>query len=156
MAIQIIAVGQKMPAWVEQGVADYARRFPRVQTVRLTEVPVAQRTTGQPVERLQRQEMERILRQRQPGSLLIAMDERGRQWSTREWGEHYRQWQQRHPNVDFVLGGPDGLHPELLAMAGLKLALGRMTLPHGLARVVLIEQLYRAWSLSQGHPYHRE
>ncbi len=156
MGLQIIAVGQKLPAWMAQGFDDYARRFPRGQTVKLSEIPVARRASGQPVERLQAQEAERIRRARQPGSLLIALDERGRQWTSQEWGEQYRRWQQDHPNVDLVLGGPDGLHPELLAEAGLKLSLGRMTLPHGLARVVLIEQLYRAWSLSQGHPYHRE
>lgn len=156
MAVQIIAVGQKMPAWVEQGFVDYQRRFPRGQTVQLTEVPVAHRKSGQPVERLQQQEAERILRQRQSGSLLIVLDERGKQWSSREWGENYQRWQQSSPNVDLVIGGPDGVHGDLLGRAGQRLSLGRMTLPHGLARVVLIEQLYRAWSLSQGHPYHRE
>ena len=156
MAVQIIAVGQKMPQWVEQGFADYAKRFPRGQSVQLVEIPVAPRKSGQPVERLQQQEAERILKQCQNGGLLIALDERGKQWSSREWGEHYRDWQQNRPRVDLVLGGPDGLHPDLLSRADLRLSLGRMTLPHGLARVVLIEQLYRAWSLSQGHPYHRE
>jgi 23S rRNA (pseudouridine1915-N3)-methyltransferase len=155
MGLQIIAVGHKMPGWVEQGYDDYARRFPRAQAVKLSEIPVARRQSGQPVERLQQQEADRIRRLRQPGSLLIAMDEHGRQWSSEEWGEQYRRWQRERPNVDFLLGGPDGLHPSLLEEADIRLALGRMTLPHGLARVVLVEQLYRAWSLSQGHPYHR-
>ncbi len=156
MGIRILAVGQKLPDWMNRGFEDYARRFPRGQSVELREIALARRAGGQAVERLQRQEADALLRQRQPGSLLIALDERGRQWSSREWGEQYRRWQQESPKVDFLLGGPDGLHPQLRDEAGITLSLGRMTLPHGLARVVLIEQLYRAWSLSQGHPYHRE
>ena len=90
-----------------------------------------------------------------PGSLTLALDEHGRQWSTREWAQQLSDWQQEQNQVNFIIGGPDGLAPDLLQQADGKIALGKMTMPHGLVRVVLIEQLYRAWSLLQGHPYHR-
>ena len=156
MNIQIIAVGQKMPAWVDQAYQDYAKRLPRQQAVSLSQIATASRKSGQGVERLQQQEADKIRAKIKPGSLIIALDEHGRQWSTREWAQHFDDWQQDQAQVNFIIGGPDGLAADLLQQANHKIALGKMTMPHGLVRVVLIEQLYRAWSLLQGHPYHRQ
>lgn len=156
MAIQIIAVGQKMPKWVDSAFTEYAKRLPRQQSVTLSCIATASRKSGQSTARIQQQEAEKIRQRIKPGSLTIALDEKGQQWSTSEWADQYRQWQQRYPVVNFVIGGPDGIDPELLHQADQKIALGRMTMPHGLVRVVLIEQLYRVWSVVEGHPYHRE
>ncbi len=156
MNIQIIAVGQKMPAWVDQAYQDYAKRLPRQQAVTLSQIATAPRKSGQGVARLQQQEADKIRAKIKPGSLIIALDEHGSQWSTREWAQQLADWQQDQQQVNFLIGGPDGLDTELLQQANHKIALGKMTMPHGLVRVVLIEQLYRAWSLLQGHPYHRE
>jgi 23S rRNA (pseudouridine1915-N3)-methyltransferase len=156
MRIQIIAVGQKMPDWVEQAYQDYARRLPRHQPIVLSCIGLANRKSGSPLLRLQQQEAEKIQQKIKPGSLVIALDEHGKQWSTSEWAVQYRQWLQSYPQVNFIIGGPDGLAPELLSKADKTIALAKMTLPHGLVRVVLIEQIYRAWSVVEGHPYHRE
>lgn len=145
-----------MPVWAEQGYQEYAKRFPRAQAVKLTTVQTAARKSGQPVDKLKQQEAEKILRQIRAGDLILAMDEHGKQWNTSQWGQQYRQWQQHPGQVNFIIGGPDGLSQDILGKAQQTIALGAMTLPHALARVVLIEQLYRAWSLATGHPYHRE
>jgi 23S rRNA (pseudouridine1915-N3)-methyltransferase len=155
MKIQVIAVGQKMPAWVDQATNDYLKRLPANQ-LSLTCIATAQRKSGHTVTRLQQQEADKIKTKIKAGSLTIALDEHGKQWSTLQWAEQYREWLLYHPLVNFIIGGPDGLAPEILSKADRTIALGRMTLPHGLARVVLIEQLYRAWSVVEGHPYHRE
>jgi 23S rRNA (pseudouridine1915-N3)-methyltransferase len=155
MKLQIIAVGQKMPGWVEQASNDYIKRLPTKQ-LSLTCIATAQRKSGQTVQRLQQQEAEKIRSKIKPGSLNIALDEHGKQWTTQQWADQYREWLQYHPMVNFIIGGPDGLAPDILTLADKTIALGKMTLPHGLARVVLIEQLYRAWSVVEGHPYHRE
>lgn len=156
MHTQIIAVGQKMPTWVDLAFDEYAKRLPRQQSVLLSCIATASRKSGQTRHRIQQLEAEKILQKIKPGSLIIALDEKGKQWSTLEWADHYRLWLQQYSQLNFLIGGPDGLDPALLKQANQTIALGRMTLPHGLARVVLIEQLYRVWSVVAGHPYHRE
>ena len=156
MKIQIIAVGQKMPNWVDTAYHEYAKRLPRQQSVTLSCIATSARHSGQSVTRNQQQEAEKITKKIKPGSYLIALDEKGKQWTTSEWADQYRKWKQHTPDINFVIGGPDGIEPALLKQANQTIALGRMTLPHGLARVVLIEQIYRAWSVVEGHPYHRE
>jgi 23S rRNA (pseudouridine1915-N3)-methyltransferase len=156
MRLQIIAVGHKMPAWVDNAFDDYSRRLSGHNAVSLSLVATANRKPGTSIEQCRQQEADKISKHIKPGSHTIALDEHGRQWSTQEWAEQYRGWRLQYPAVNFIIGGPDGLDPGLLQKANAKVALGRLTLPHGLARVVLIEQLYRAWSVCEGHPYHRE
>lgn len=156
MKIQIVAVGQKMPRWVDDAYHEYAKRLPRQQAITLSCIATASRYSGQTINRNQTQEAEKIRKKIKQGSLLIALDEKGKQWNTAEWALQYQKWKQHSPQVNFVIGGPDGLLPELLQQANQTIALGKMTLPHGLARVVLIEQLYRAWTVVEGHPYHRD
>ena len=145
-----------MPKWVDDAFDEYAKRMPRGQSVSLSAIATAARKTGQTRQKLQQQEAEKIRSKIKPGSFTIALDEKGKQWTTCEWAEQFRRWKQQTPQLNFILGGPDGLQPELLQQADQKIALGKMTMPHGLARVVLMEQIYRAWSVVEGHPYHRD
>jgi len=155
MKLQIVAVGHKMPAWVDSACSDYLKRFPANYLV-LNTVSPAGRKSGQTVQRIQAQEADSIHSRLKAGDYTIALDEHGRQWSSKDWANQLRRWQLEGFRVNLLIGGADGLSPDLLASVDQKVALGRMTLPHALARVVLVEQLYRARSIVEGHPYHRE
>lgn len=154
MKIAIVAVGQRQPAWADQAVADYLARFPSDFSVTLKEVRPEPRS-GAPVERLLAAEAERLRAAVAPGSVLVALDERGKDWTTVQLAEAIGRWRDAAEPVSFVIGGPDGLAPDLKRSARLLLRLSSLTLPHALARVLLAEQLYRAWSLLAHHPYHR-
>lgn len=156
MKLTILAVGQKQPQWMTQGFEDYSRRMPKSCSMYLQGLTLAPRNKGWNTERLQQHEASKFEKHIQPGSHVIALDERGQQWSSLQWSEKFTQWMQLYPQVYFLIGGPDGLYPPLRKSADECLSLGKITLPHGLARIVLAEQLYRAWSLMSGHPYHRE
>ena len=145
-----------MPPWVETACADYLKRLPREINIQLTGIALAQRKGGGSVEQLKQQEASQIMKKIARGSFSIALDERGKQWSSIEWSRQLEYWMREHPSVNFIIGGPDGLTNECRAACAQTLALGTMTMPHALVRVVLIEQLYRAWTLLKGHPYHRE
>ncbi len=155
MKLLIIAVGDKMPGWVETACAEYLKRMPREARVELIEVKPEKRG-GQSIERLKALEAARILEKLPKGARLIALDEHGQMADTRGLAGLLQDWLAEGRDVALVIGGADGLAPELLQRAELKLALSRLTLPHGLVRVLLSEQLYRASSLLKGHPYHRE
>src|SRR5688572_5908157 len=144
-----------MPKWVEGGVAEYRVRLPREWRFEIVEIPAAKRGDNPDVERLKRAEGEKMLRAIPRGADVIAFDERGELRSTLEWAGSVRQWQQHGRDVALLVGGPDGLAPECLARAQQRWSLSKLTLPHGLVRVFVLEQLYRAWSLAAGHPYHR-
>jgi 23S rRNA (pseudouridine1915-N3)-methyltransferase len=156
MQLQIIAVGQKMPAWVDIACADYLRRMPRELNIQLTTIPLAQRKSRVSAEQLRRQEAGLILKKIPRGGFSIALDESGKQWSSLEWSEQLQRWMLEYSQVNLIIGGPDGLSEECRQVCTQRIALGRMTMPHALVRVVLIEQIYRAWTLLKGHPYHRE
>jgi 23S rRNA (pseudouridine1915-N3)-methyltransferase len=151
---RIIAVGLRPPEWVAAGFADYARRLPRELALRLTEIPVAPRKQL-PVERARRQEGERILGELTPRDWVVALDVEGRSITTEALAERLAGWQMQGRDVAFLIGGPDGLDSDCLARADERLSLSALTFPHGLVRVMLAEQLYRAWTLRSGHPYHR-
>jgi 23S rRNA (pseudouridine1915-N3)-methyltransferase len=154
MKIQIVAVGQRQPAWADQAVRDYLDRFPADFGVTLREVQPEPRS-GAPVERLLAAEAERLRGALPAGSVLVALDERGRDWTSAQLADAIGRWRDASEPVSFVIGGPDGLAADFKKSARLLLRLSSMTLPHALARVLLAEQLYRAWSLLAGHPYHR-
>ncbi len=155
MRIQLIAVGRKAPSWVAEGFREYARRLPRECALELTEIAAGRRRKGVDVAALVAQEGERMLRAVPAGALLIALDEGGEECSTRQLAGHLAAWQMAGQPVALLVGGPDGLAPSCLARASLVWSLSRLTLPHPLVRVVVAEQLYRAWSLNANHPYHR-
>ena len=156
MQIQIIAVGQKMPAWVEAACADYLKRMPREIAIQITIIALAQRQAKNSVDSYRRQESMQIIKKVAPGSFSLALDERGKQWTSNDWAQQLEHWMQHYPRINLIIGGPDGLDSKCREICQQTVSLGRMTMPHALARVVLVEQLYRAWSLLNGHPYHRE
>ncbi len=155
MRIQIIAIGLKMPSWVEQACDDYLKRIPN-KLVSLSALAAAPRKPGQNKARIQQSEAEKIRNRINAGDFNIVLDERGKQWSSREWADQLQRWQDELSVVNLIIGGADGLALEMVEQSNQRVSLGRMTLPHALARVVLIEQLYRAWSINNGHPYHRD
>jgi 23S rRNA (pseudouridine1915-N3)-methyltransferase len=157
MKCTILAVGHRMPAWIAAGYEEYARRLPREMPLRLAEIRPEARTDDTPgaLRRVLEAEAKRIRAALPPGCLCIALDERGTQYTSQELADRLRAWRMEGRELAFVIGGADGLEPQLKSQAAQLWALSRLTLPHGLVRVVLAEQLYRAASIVQGHPYHR-
>lgn len=155
MRIHLIAIGQKMPRWVEQGYQEYAKRLPASCTLELIEIPMAQRGKNTDLRRAIDQEGKRQLAALPARATVVALDERGKPWSTRQLSDQLDDWLGSGDDVALLVGGPDGLAPECLARARQKWSLSPLTLPHPLVRVLLAEQIYRAWSLLNNHPYHR-
>lgn len=155
MQIKLIAVGTRMPAWVTAGYQEYARRMPRECGLTLAEIPLAQRSKSQPVERAINEEGKRMLAETRAQRRVIALDVTGRSWSTEQLSARLQEWQQDGRDVDLLIGGPDGLSADCLTRAEQRWSLSPLTLPHPLVRVLLAEQLYRAWTIGSGHPYHR-
>lgn len=158
MRIRIIAVGTKMPDWVEQGYAEYAKRMPRDVTVEMLELPLAQRGKNTDIATAMAKEGELMLATIEKGGKgeqVIALDVKGKPWSTEQLAENLAGWKMSGFNYCLLIGGPDGLAPECLALASVKWSLSPLTLPHPLVRIVVIEQLYRACSILQNHPYHK-
>ncbi len=156
MRFTIVAVGERMPGWVDEGFADYARRMPRTLRVELKEVRPEARREGRPVEQILEAEAERIESAIPKGNLRIALDEHGRALTSVQLAEQIETWKSDGRNIAMIIGGPDGLAPRLKAPPMSMLRLSSYTLPHGLVRVILAEQLYRAISILANHPYHRE
>jgi 23S rRNA (pseudouridine1915-N3)-methyltransferase len=152
----VLAVGTKMPAWVDQAFGDYARRLSKPWRLELVEIRAEPRTEGKPVAAMMRAEATRLSAALPPGSFRVALDEHGRELTSQALARWVDERQVEQRDIAFLIGGPDGLDPELLAGANLKLRLSAFTLPHALARVVIAEQLYRAVTILNGHPYHRE
>lgn len=155
MRISIIAVGGKMPAWVEQGYGDYARRLPREMAVTVVELPLGPRGKNADLHRALRREGEAMLAAVAAADRVIALDPGGRPWSTRQLAAEMADWRMQGDNCSLLIGGPDGLAPPCLARADQRWSLSALTLPHPLVRIVLIEQLYRAWTILNNHPYHK-
>lgn len=155
MHIRLIAVGDRQPAWVAQAFDAYARRLPRQWQFRLEVVGTARRASDGDAAKAKTAEGQKVLQKLKSSEQVIALDERGRQWSTAEVADRMREWQAAGSDLSFVIGGPDGIAEACLARADLRWSLSKLTLPHGLARVLVAEQLYRAWTVVTGHPYHR-
>ena len=147
MQLVIAAVGHKMPAWIETG-------FPECRII-LKEIKPVERSGSRTAETVMAQEREKIEAALPKGARVIALDERGRDWTSVQLSQQLVQWQQDGRDVAFVIGGADGLDPGFKAGADTLIRISSMTLPHGMVRVLLAEQLYRAWSITQNHPYHR-
>ena len=144
-----------MPAWVADGYADYAKRLPREYALDLVELKPEPRDRGKPIAQMLASEAVRI-RAACADYRMIALDERGKTWSTRDLADRLAQWRDDAQDASFVIGSADGLAEEVKRGAAAVVALSALTLPHGLVRVVVAEQLYRVLSLLGGHPYHRE
>ena len=156
MQIQLINVAQKMPAWVDAGCADYLKRLPRELGLTLLTLPLASSGARQTAAQRREREAESISARLRPGSLNIALDDKGKDWTSADWSAQLQRWMAEYPHVNLIIGGPDGLSSTCLQACQQRVSLGRMTMPHALVRLVLLEQLYRAWTIYQGHPYHRE
>jgi 23S rRNA (pseudouridine1915-N3)-methyltransferase len=155
MKLWVVAVGQRMPDWAQTACDDYVKRFGpdlRLEVKTVKTEPRGSKTR----ETLLSAERQRIEAAIPRGARVVAMDERGSTFTTQALAQQLTQWQSMGDDVAFVIGGPDGLCPEFRAAAAARIRLSDMTLPHAMARVLLVEQLYRAWSILTNHPYHRE
>lgn len=155
MILHLLAVGTRMPPWVEQGYREYAGRLPPECALRLTEIPPGKRTKGADLARLRRQEGERLLAAIPSAARVLALEVQGRPWDTETLSRQMASWMQDGRDVALLVGGPEGLDQACRERADQCWSLSPLTLPHPLVRIVVAEQLYRAWSLLQGHPYHR-
>ena len=153
--IQLITASNKQPSWVAEGYDYYARRLDKRCPLELVEVPLARRSAGGDAARAVEDESRRMLRLAPAGAHLVALAVDGADWSTEQLAGRLEAWLMGGAPVCLLVGGPDGLGPDCLIRATERWSLSRLTLPHGLVRVVIAEALYRAVSLSQGHPYHR-
>lgn len=145
-----------MPSWITEGYNEYCKRMPREAKIELIEIKPEPRTTGKTVAQIMEAEAQRIQAALPKNVLRIALDERGKHWTTRDLTEQMKGWLSGGRDVAFIIGGADGLHESVRGSANQLLALSAMVLPHGMVRVLLAEQLYRAHSLLHNHPYHRE
>lgn len=158
MNLVLATVGTRMPSWVDAAVAEYTKRLPPACRFELREVPPAPRGSSRnrgPVEEAIRREGEQLLRAAPAGARVVALDERGAMWSSDELAKRLGEWLAEGRDTVFLAGGPDGLAPACRERAELTWSLSRLTLPHALVRVVVAEQLWRAWSILDRHPYHR-
>jgi len=153
--LTVLALGTRMPAWVDQAVADYVRRLPPEIGFELRELPLARRRGGGADPRAISKEADSVREALPDRSRLVALDVRGRSFSTEQLARKLSDWQMTGQNYSMVIGGPDGIDRSLLRQAELRWSLSPLTIPHPLVRVLLVEQLYRAWTINAGHPYHR-
>lgn len=156
MRLLLCAVGQKMPAWADQAYEDFAKRFPPEMRLELKAVKAEPRTTGKTTAQMMAAEAQRLDAACPKGALRVVLDERGDRVTTKQLAERLESWRGEGRDVAIFIGGPDGLDDSLKATAEQKLRLSDLTLPHAFVRVLLAEGLYRAWSVMEGHPYHRE
>ncbi|MEC7118391.1 MAG: 23S rRNA (pseudouridine(1915)-N(3))-methyltransferase RlmH [Pseudomonadota bacterium] len=158
MKLRLLAVGQKMPDWVQSGYDDYAKRLQPMMSVQLVALPMAKRgknDSASDIHKYCQQEGQTILTARQPRERLIALEVGGRNLSTEKLADTLQFWMQDGQDVALAIGGPDGLSNEVRQQAEWHWSLSPLTLPHPIVRIIVIEQLYRAMSVINGHPYHR-
>ncbi len=155
MRIKLIAVGSRMPRWVEEGWQEYAKRMPAELAVDLVEIPLNTRGKNADVARLIRQEGEAMLARVQPGERIVTLEVEGKPWSTGQLARELERWRLDSRTVNLMVGGPEGLAPEVCARSEQRWSLSPLTLPHPLVRILVGEQLYRAWTVISGHPYHK-
>jgi 23S rRNA (pseudouridine1915-N3)-methyltransferase len=155
LRLVLLAATNRQPEWVEAGYEDYAKRLRGRCRLELVTVALARRGASVPIERAVAEEGERLLARVPRGARVIALNEAGKAWTTRTLAAELELWMQGGAPVAMLVGGPDGLSPACLERADEQWSLSALTLPHGLVRVVVAEALYRAWSLLEGHPYHR-
>lgn len=156
MRLQLVAVGLKMPAWVEQGFAEYTRRFPADMPFHLTEIPAGKRGKNADIKRILEKEGEQMLAAVPKGNRIVTLEVTGRPWDTPKLAAQLEGWKMDGRDVSLLIGGPEGLAPACIAASEQKWSLSPLTLPHPMVRIIVAESLYRAWSVTTNHPYHRE
>ena len=155
MQIHLIAVGQRMDDWVNRGFTEFSKRLPPECRINLIEIPPNKRTKNSDISRVIEEEGERLLAAVPARTRVIALDVNGKSWSTEQLAEQLQSWLAEGRDIVLLVGGPDGLSDKCRNRAELSWSLSNLTLPHPLVRVVIAEQIYRAWSITKGHPYHR-
>lgn len=155
MRIRLLTITHKVPSWIAAGYEEYAKRLPAHCALELIEIPAEKRTAHTDLKRVMEKESEKMLQLIKPQHQVIALDVQGELWSTEKLAEQLATWQQTGQSIDLLIGGPEGLAPDCLQKATRKWSLSPLTFPHFLVRVILAEQIYRAWSILQQHPYHR-
>lgn len=156
MNIQLVAVGTKMPSWVQSGFVEYQRRFPKDFSLELTEITAGKRGKNADIKRILQQEGEKTLAAIPKGNRIVTLEVTGKAWTTEQLAKNLENWQMDGRSVSLLIGGPEGLAPSCIAASEQKWSLSALTLPHPLVRIVVAESLYRAWSINNNHPYHRE
>ncbi|WP_377156639.1 23S rRNA (pseudouridine(1915)-N(3))-methyltransferase RlmH [Roseateles sp. UC29_93] len=156
MRLVLCAVGQKMPAWADEAYEDFAKRFPPEMRLELKAVKAEPRTTGKSTEQLMAAEAQRLDAACPKGARRVVLDEHGERVTSKQLAQRLETWRGDGRDVAIFIGGPDGLDGSIKSRADEKLRLSDLTLPHAFVRVLLAEGLYRAWSVMEGHPYHRE
>lgn len=155
MRIKLIAVGTKMPKWITDGFTDYSKRLPKDFSLELVEIPMSPRGKNTDIAKAIRKEGDAMLDAIPANDRVIAMEVLGKEWSTEQLAEQSENWRMEGNNISLLVGGPDGLDPRCGARADRLWSLSKLTLPHPIVRVILAEQIYRAWTLMNNHPYHR-
>lgn len=156
MHIRLLAVGDRQPSWVDDAFASYTSRLPREWKFQLQAISTARRGKNDKSDRAKDAEGEQLLAKLVAGEQVVLLDERGAQLSSKKLAGKLAEWQSDARDLALIIGGPDGVSAAVRDKADFIWSLSQLTLPHGMARVLLSEQLYRAWSLQAGHPYHRE
>jgi len=156
MKIYLIAVGKKMPDWINTGYSEFSKRMPPELQINLIEITPSTRNKSTAIEKNIKEEGERIQSAIPDNSKLIVLDEKGKDFSSIALSKEMESWLPMGQDISIVIGGADGIDPVIKQQADEKWSLSSLTLPHALVRVVVAEQLYRAWSIMKGHPYHRE
>jgi len=156
MKIQLIAVGTKMPDWVEKGYQEYARRFPKEMQLELLEINAGKRGKNADIKRILKKEGELTLAAIPKGNKIVTLEVTGHAWTTEQLADEMGKWQLEARNISLLIGGPEGLAPECITKSEQRWSLSALTLPHPLVRIIVAESLYRAFTLTINHPYHRE
>lgn len=155
MKIRILSVTHKTPTWLKEGYQDYVKRLPMTLSLELIEIPAEKRTPNTITSRLIEKEGEKLTALIKPSHLVIALDVHGKAWSTEQLAIQLHLWQQEARNVDLLVGGPDGLSAACLKRTEMQWSLSTLTFPHLFVRLIVAEQIYRAWTILTKHPYHR-
>jgi len=155
MKLRILAVGTKMPRWVDDGVKEYSKRLPRDVSLEFLEIPLGARGKNPDIAKAIKQESDSLLSAIDKKDFVVALEVKGQSWSTEVLAQKLETWQMDGHNLALLVGGPDGLSDACRARANQMWSLSALTLPHPIVRVILAEQLYRAWTITQNHPYHR-
>tara|TARA_R110000868_G_scaffold103831_4_gene285718 strand:- start:403 stop:870 length:468 start_codon:yes stop_codon:yes gene_type:complete len=155
MKIRLLTITHKSPAWIQQGYEDYAKRLPHSCALELVEIPAEKRTANADLKRIMEREGEKMRAAIKPGNHIIALDKDGKSWTSEELSDQLGQWLQSGKNIDLLVGGPEGISPACLKLAHERWSLSALTFPHIIVKLILSEQIYRAYSILQNSPYHR-
>ncbi len=155
MHIQLITVGTRMPRWVTEGYHEYAKRLPRDCSLSLCEIPLGKRGSHANTKRLQEKEAQQMLDTIGKNNHVVALEVQGKAWTTDQLANQLKQWRQNGENISLLIGGPEGMLSEVSQSAHQLWSLSPLTLPHPMVRLIIAEQIYRAWSILNNHPYHR-